>query len=80
MIMNLKRIYFVLALFCMGRTAWAATCLVPIPPIIPSNPKDIRAYASLLTQDFDTYFAEAEGPDPSRTGARGPAAGGTCHR
>jgi hypothetical protein len=78
--MILKRTCFVLALFCMDQTAWAATCLVPLPPIVPSDPEDIRADASWLTQDFDTYFAKVEGPDPSRTGARGPAAGGTCHR
>lgn len=35
-------------------------CIPPVPPFVPSDPRDVRAYADLLRQDFETYIAEFE--------------------
>lgn len=35
-------------------------CLAPIPPFLPSDPEDVRAYADLLREDFETYIADFE--------------------
>lgn len=36
-------------------------CLAPIPPFLPSDPRDVRAYADLLREDFEAYIADFEG-------------------
>lgn len=33
-------------------------CIPPVPPFVPSDPRDVQAYADLLRQDFETYIAE----------------------
>jgi hypothetical protein len=33
-------------------------CIPPIRPFLPSDPRDVRAYADLLRQDFETYIAD----------------------
>lgn len=38
----------------------AGACLAPEAPFIPTDPADIRAYADLLQQDFEAYFADAQ--------------------
>lgn len=35
-------------------------CRAPIPPFLPSDPQDVRAYADLLREDFETYIADFE--------------------
>lgn len=35
-------------------------CTPPVPPYLPSDLRDVRAYADLLRQDFETYIAEFE--------------------
>ena len=31
-------------------------CLAPIPPFLPSDPRDVRTYADLLHEDFEAYL------------------------
>ena len=38
----------------------AAACVAPEAPFVPTDPADIRAYADLLQQDFEIYFADAQ--------------------
>lgn len=38
----------------------AAACIAPEAPFILTDPADIRAYADLLRQDFEAYFADAQ--------------------
>lgn len=38
----------------------AAACIAPEAPFMPTEPADIRVYADLLRQDFETYFADAQ--------------------
>ena len=33
-------------------------CIPPIRPFLPSDPRDVRAYADLLRQDFEAYIAD----------------------
>lgn len=33
-------------------------CIPPIRPFLPSDPRDVQAYADLLRQDFETYIAD----------------------
>ena len=33
-------------------------CLPPIRPFLPSDPRDVRAYADLLRQDYEAYIAD----------------------
>lgn len=35
-------------------------CLAPISPFLPSDPRDVRAYADLLHEDFEGYIADFE--------------------
>jgi hypothetical protein len=35
-------------------------CMPPVPPFVPSDPRDIQSYADLLRQDFETYIADFE--------------------
>ena len=32
-------------------------CIPPIRPFLPSDPRDVQAYADLLRQDFEAYIA-----------------------
>ena len=34
------------------------SCLPPIRPFLPSDPRDVQAYADLLLQDFEAYIAD----------------------
>jgi hypothetical protein len=38
----------------------ADACIAPEAPFLPREAADIRAYADLLRQDFEAYFAEAQ--------------------
>ena len=51
-----------LAAMARGSLALAqeVDCVSPIPPFLPSDPRDVQAYADLLRQDFETYIAEFE--------------------
>ncbi|MBP1806887.1 hypothetical protein [Rubellimicrobium aerolatum] len=33
-------------------------CIPPIRPFLPSDPRDVQAYAELLRQDFETYIRD----------------------
>ena len=33
-------------------------CIPPIRPFLPSDPRDVQAYADLLRQDFETYIED----------------------
>lgn len=33
-------------------------CIAPVPPFLPGDPRDVRTYAELLRQDFETYIAD----------------------
>ncbi|TNC46188.1 hypothetical protein FHG66_19320 [Rubellimicrobium rubrum] len=33
-------------------------CIPPIRPFLPSDPRDVRAYADLLRQDFEAYIED----------------------
>ncbi len=35
-------------------------CMPPVPPFVPSDPRDIQSYADLLRQDFETYIGDFE--------------------
>jgi len=37
--------------------AVAKSCLAPQKPYLPSAPREVRAYADLLRQDFETYLS-----------------------
>lgn len=51
-----------LVVFGGSRSAWSQEigCTPPIPPFLPSDPRDMQAYADLLRQDFETYIADFE--------------------
>lgn len=34
------------------------SCLPPVRPSLPSDPRDVRAYADLLRQDYEAYIAD----------------------
>ena len=51
----------------LGVASWASVaeaqdlgCLAPIPPFLPSDAGDVRVYADLLREDFETYIADFE--------------------
>lgn len=59
--MGLRAHWFATLVTIVAATeALAAPCTVPAAPFMPTDPADIRAYADLLHQDFETYFAEAQ--------------------
>ena len=33
-------------------------CIPPIRPFLPSDPRDVQAYADLLREDFEAYIAD----------------------
>ncbi|TNC66433.1 hypothetical protein FHG71_16690 [Rubellimicrobium roseum] len=38
--------------------AQAEPCIPPIRPFLPTDPRDIQAYADLLRQDFEAYIQD----------------------
>ena len=38
--------------------AQPVVCISPIRPLLPSDPRDVQAYADLLRQDFEAYMAD----------------------
>lgn len=49
-------------LMCLlaGQTAGEQNCLRPIPPYVPEQAEDIRAYSDLLKRDIEAYFADVQ--------------------
>ncbi len=56
----LKQTWAALAILSWGSAAIAGSCLPPVPPWMPTDPDDVRAYADLLRRDAEAYFAEVE--------------------
>lgn len=56
----LKQIWAALAVLSWGSASIAGSCLPPVPPWMPTDPDDVRAYADLLRRDAEVYFAEVE--------------------
>ena len=42
----------------MACVAQPIGCIPPIRPFLPSDPRDVQAYADLLRQDFEAYIAD----------------------
>ncbi len=56
----LKQTWAALAVLGWGSASIAGSCLPPVPPWMPTDPDDVRAYADLLRRDAEAYFAEVE--------------------
>ena len=56
----LKQIWAALAVLSWGSASIAGSCLPPVPPWMPTDPDDVRAYADLLRRDAEAYFDDAE--------------------
>ncbi|MBP1806977.1 hypothetical protein [Rubellimicrobium aerolatum] len=39
-------------------SAQTSGCTPPIRPFLPSDPRDVQAYADLLRRDFETYIRD----------------------
>lgn len=47
-------------LLCGPAPAQGFDCIAPVPPFVPSDPRDVQTYADLLRRDFETYIADFE--------------------
>jgi hypothetical protein len=56
----LKQTWAALAILSWGSASFAGSCLPPVPPWMPTDPDDVRAYANLLRRDAEAYFDDAE--------------------
>ena len=56
----LKQTWAALAVLSWGSASIAGNCLPPVPPWMPTDPDDVRAYADLLKRDAEAYFNDAE--------------------
>ena len=56
----LKQTWAVMAALTWGSAVIAGGCLPPIPPFLPTNTDDVRAYADLLRRDAEAYFVDVE--------------------
>ncbi|MCA2007079.1 hypothetical protein [Tritonibacter mobilis] len=55
-----KIVMCVLVCLSVGQAAVAQVCLRPIPPYVPEQVEDIRAYSDLLKQDMEAYFDDVQ--------------------
>ena len=56
----LKQTLVLLAVLSRGSASIAGSCLPPVPPWMPTDSDDVRAYADLLRRDAEAYFDDAE--------------------
>lgn len=56
----LKQTWAVIVVLKWSSAAIAGSCLPPVPPWMPTNADDVRAYADLLRRDAETYFTDVE--------------------
>lgn len=50
----------VLLFFWLPEVAMAQTCYAPERPFVPTDAKDIRAYADLIRSDFELYIKDIQ--------------------
>ncbi len=58
--MHEKIVGCVVACLATDHGAVSQSCLRPIPPFVPERVEDISAYAGLLKQDIEAYFADVQ--------------------
>lgn len=58
--MHGKAMGWVVVCLLAAQVAQAQSCLPPIPPFVPADSADIRAYSDLLRRDMETYFADVQ--------------------